>query len=287
MNELDEMVRNPAAYPKLQGEGHAHALRNEFEKYVTATILDGEGTLMAFLTETFTFANRYTAPAYGVSLDTDEMTKIELPKERRSGVLTLASVMAVLSSTVDPGRDRPVLRAKLISERFFCKDIGLPSGLDLGMAREKALEKTPDFDQLTVREQFETVMQQSQTCMNCHMQFMPYGFALSNYNAVGEYVTQQNNRPINSSVTVAVGNKQKSFDGPVTFIKDLSEDERVYKCFTRNMVRYMMGVSGGPHVDDLTLLFYRSFKKNYFDVNQLLETMFTSSFVYQRDGVGL
>lgn len=283
LDKLDDMHRNPENYSKLQSAEQAWTLKREFEMFVKDVALDGEGSLRSVLTESVTYVNRHTAHLYGVSSSSDELTRVTLDKSRRSGILTLASTMSALASGTDVNRDRPVQRGTLILEQVLCGDIGIPSGLDVVTAGNDAAKKVPNFGELTTREQFDIIMQQSDSCVSCHQQFMPFGYVLGNFNALGQFVTSMNGRPINAAVTnVPMARGRRSYDGPVAFVAELSQDERVYQCFTKQWAKYVTGNDDGAPIDDLARYFHAGFKRKRYDIKSLVEDFFAEDYLYQR-----
>ena len=282
LDNLDDMFRNPARYPKLASPEQAYTLKREFEMFVKDVVLDGEGSLRSALTESITYIDRHTAYLYGLSSNSDSLERVTLDKSRRSGILTLASVMASHGSSSDINRDRPVQRGTLILEKVLCGDVGIPSGLDVVTAGNQAAAKVPNFHELTTREQFEIVMQQSETCIACHQTFMPFGYVLGNYNALGQFVTESRGRHIDVSVSnVPLGPSKKSFSGPMTFIEDLAAEERVYKCFAKQMAKYITGAESDA-VQAMSLYFHMGFKRKKYDIKSLLEDFFAEEYLYRR-----
>lgn len=279
LDALDDMSRNPARYTKLESPEQGSALKREFELFVEDVLLKGDGKLTDAFQNNITFVNRHTAPLYGLRYSGDEFIRVKLDN-KRSGLLTLASVMASHASSSDFDRDRPVQRGTLILRQLLCGKVGLPSGVDVVSAGNRAAAQVPNFHELTTREQFDIITQQEQTCVMCHSTFMPYGYVLGNYNARGEYVTQTRGRPINVSIT-DVGPKRKSYDNPVTFINDLSQDERVYKCFTKNFAKFVTGADD-EKVEGLSRYFHAGFKRKKYSIKSLIEDFFVEEFLYQR-----
>ncbi|MEQ1878665.1 MAG: DUF1592 domain-containing protein, partial [Bdellovibrionia bacterium] len=279
---IDDMYRDPERYPKLESAEQAHIFKVEFEMFIKDVLLDGEGSLRAALTENFTYVNRHTAHLYGLTSYSDELKRVTLDKSRRGGILTLASVMAAHGSSSEIDHDRPVQRGTMILNRLLCGEVGIPSGLDVVTAGNQAAAKVPNFYQLTTREQFEIMMQQSDACINCHQTFMPYGYILGNYGALGQFMTEMRGRPINVSVTgVTVGSSKKSYGNPIVFINDLAQDERVYQCFTKQMVRFITG-NDDERFEGMARYFHSGFRRKKYNVKELFEDFFAEDFLYRR-----
>src|SRR5690606_9889958 len=112
----------------------------------------------------YTFVNESTAPLYGMTSSSSELEKVELDPSKRMGILTLASVMAVHSSISEAYRESPTERGVMVKEQLLCEPIGIPSGISTGDATQDALLRYPNFQDFTVRRQFEVIMEQGQSC---------------------------------------------------------------------------------------------------------------------------
>lgn len=252
VTRLDEMAKRPSDYPKLTTPELGASLKAEFDAFVAAVVFDGEGTLSALFTESFTMADVNTAPLYGLETTAQTPTRFELDASERRGLLTLASTMAAISSHDDPQRDRPVLRGLMVMERLLCDEVGPPSGINTIAAMEAARD-IPNFNELTTREQFEAMMMQSEECLACHTQFMPFGFTLGNYDALGRYRTEHNGRPIHTAVSdVWFENEPRSFADGTELATAIASSPTAAKCFSEHFASFTTGATHGPHTETLS-----------------------------------
>lgn len=253
VTRLDEMARRPVDYPKLTTPALGASLKSEFDAFVASVVFDGAGTLSALFSESFTMADVNTAPLYGLETTSESPTRLELDPAERRGVLTLASTMAAIASHDDPERDRPVLRGLMVMEQLLCEEVGPPSGIPILQAAMDAARDTPNFDELTTREQFEAMMMQSEECLACHTQFMPFGFALGNYDALGRYRTEHNGRPIDTAVSdVWFDDAPRHFaDGP-DLASAIASSPTAAKCFSEHFASFTTGAVRGVHTETLS-----------------------------------
>lgn len=243
LQPLDEMARNPDDFPKLDDPNLGRSLRTELAEYVTHTLFEEEGSVADLLNGRITYGDAAVADLYGVTLDgeADEAQPFALPDERR-GILSLASTMSVHASVAELEKDRPVIRGLLIKNQLLCEEVGLPAGVDFLAAAEEA--EVESFDELTTREQFESIMNQDQACIDCHAQFMPFGFLFGNFDALGRYQTEKGDRPIDTVVEeIPVANVPSSFDDHLALIDMLSDSPVVSKCFSQNLVAFVVGTA--------------------------------------------
>jgi hypothetical protein len=282
---LDEMARRPEDYPKLTTPALGASLKSEFDAFVAAVVFDGAGTLSALFTESFTMADVHTAPLYGLETTSESPTRLELDPSSRQGVLTLASTMAAIASHDDAERDRPVLRGLMVMEQLLCGEVGPPSGINTIAAMEAARD-IPNFDELTTREQFEAMMMQSEDCLGCHTQFMPYGFALGSYDALGRYRTEHHGRPIDTAVhDVPFGDEVRSFaDGP-DLASSIATSPTAAACFSTHFASFTTGAVHGPHTETLGGAVQQKLGDEPIEIKRFVEEMLATPELYQRRAV--
>jgi hypothetical protein len=282
VGELESMARAPENYPKLASAEQGRSLRAEFATFIENVVLEEQGTFADLLLADVTYVDRHTAHLYGAVSASDELEPLTgLPG--RGGVLTLASVMAVHSSSAEVARDKPIRRGLLLKNQFLCEEVGLPSGIDVQSAAEGVSQDIPDFEALTTREQLELMMDQDAVCVACHTQFMPFGYLWSNFDALGQFQTHYGERPLDAAVDeLVLDGVSRSYTGIMDIVPDLIESERVSHCFTNNIARYVTGQRQGDLVWYLTDVLAPSFTEDGQDILQLMEDIFARPELYVR-----
>ncbi len=113
----------------------------------------------------------------------DEIRKVAVPAGvRRGGVMTQASVLSITSNGT---RTSPVSRGVWILRTLLGSDPGLPVA-NVG----EIASKVPGIDRATVRQRLQ-IHRENPSCARCHDKIDPIGFSLENYNAAGEWRTQE------------------------------------------------------------------------------------------------
>ncbi|MCA9656200.1 MAG: DUF1592 domain-containing protein [Myxococcales bacterium] len=281
---LETMVRSPESYPKLSGLAQAQALRDELTAFVETVVIDERGTLAELLTRNLAFVNRHTAALYGASSDAEELEPLVLDPQQRGGVLTLASVMAVHSSSAEVHRDKPIRRGLLVKNQLLCEDVGLPSGIDIQSAAEDAMDEVPDFEQLTTREQLEIITSQDPICEACHATFMPYGYLWSNFDALGQYQTHFGDRLLDAYVEdLQLDGELRAYDGVMAMLPELVDGQQLPRCFGRNVARYASGLADGEIVDHLGEVLTADHDAHDLDILALVEDLFATPELYIRE----
>jgi hypothetical protein len=76
-------------------------------------------------------------------------------------------------------------------------------------------------------------------CASCHVRMDPMGFALENYNAVGQWRTHEGALPIDATGVLPNG---RQFNGPAELKALLLNDKNAFaECLTEKMLTYALG----------------------------------------------
>jgi len=129
---------------------------------------------------------------------------VDLTGDERSGILTQASILTVSSY---PTRTSPVLRGKWVLENL----LGTPPPPPLPNVPQLKDERDP-AKILPMREQM-AQHRANPVCASCHAQMDELGFALENFDAIGEWRdVDPAGSPIDASAKLPDGSR---FTGPV------------------------------------------------------------------------
>jgi mono/diheme cytochrome c family protein len=214
----------PEWNPSLQ-----KAMATETKMFVQS-IFQEDRSIMDFLDGTYTFLNERLANFYGIpNVKGDEFRRVSLDGTQRSGVLTQASILTVTSY---PTRTSPVLRGKWILENVL-NTPPPPPPPGVGSLDTKGAALTG-----TMRQQLEK-HRANPMCAGCHTRMDPLGFALENYNAIGQWRTHEGQFLVDSTGVLPNG---KKFSGSAE-LKTLlmSNRDGFAECLTEKMLTYALG----------------------------------------------
>ncbi len=212
------------------------AMRRETELFFTSIVRENRSAL-DLLNADYTFMNERLARHYGVEgVYGTRFRRVKVTDPNRRGLLGQASILTMTSVAT---RTSPVLRGKYIISNLL-NTPPLPPLPNVPALEESAPKDHPT----TVREKLER-HRASPTCAACHRNIDPVGFALENFDAVGQWHAKtREGLPIDAAGMLADGSK---VDGPVALRNAiLSRPEVFVGTVAEKMLIYALGRGLGP-----------------------------------------
>ncbi len=197
VRRLEAIDPDPRLYPNFDEDLRA-AFREEMELFLDS-VLRADRPVLDLLDARDTFLNERLARHYGVAnVRGDQFRRVELDDPRRFGLFGKGSVLMVTSY---PDRTSPVLRGAWIMEHVIATP---PAPVPPNV--ETDLTQPPGDIPRSVRERLARHRTEP-SCNHCHGVIDPLGQALENFNAIGEWRTEEreNGVPIDSSGQLAGG----------------------------------------------------------------------------------
>jgi hypothetical protein len=242
--EIDDLLtveKDAKAYPMFT-PGVRAALRDDVLEFTDQVARTGDGRLATLLTAKYTFLRGPAYPVYGLPVQGQAggsiLHRVDLPANQRSGVFTLAGIMA------DKGhadQSSPVGRGFLVAARLLCAEPPPPPpGVDNNIPAVNPSVPT--------RQRFE-MHRTKPECASCHALMDPLGVPFEIYDGMGQYRTTDGGKPIDAA-SMLTGTKAS--DGPVKdaleLMTRLSTAAETRECVARQMYRYAFG--RGETMDD-------------------------------------
>ena len=273
LTTLTDLARDPVLYPKFSPKIGAY-MRQETETFLEHEIFAGKGTWPSVLTANYTFLNEPLAAYYGIpGVVGSAFQQVPLDTTKRLGLLTQGAVMT--GSTVTNSTN-PVLRGSFIINKLMCLNIGLPSDPAI-LAQVKVPENVTGT---TARERFTAHSAQS-VCRGCHSLMDPVGFAFENFDAVGQYRTEEGGKTIDASGKIP--GADTTVVGAIGLSQQLAQSEVAQRCFTQHWLEYGYGrtLHRGANEECLKEQVSDAFKASGYNIKQLLlDLTQTRAFLY-------
>ena len=188
-------------------------------------------SVLRLLDADFTYLNEELADYYDIpNIHGPEFRLVSLEGTSRVGLLTQASILAVTSN---PTRTSPVKRGKWILENLLdTPPPPAPAGVP-----ELAESKGELTGSLRERLQQHRA---NPACANCHKLMDPLGFALEEFDAVGQYRTHDGNSPVDSTGKLPDGSLVSGARQLQRVLVQRHSGEFV-RCLTEKMLTYAIG----------------------------------------------
>ncbi len=212
-----------------------HNLRQAFRReteLLFANVLREGRPVHELLTADYTFVNERLARHYGIDdVYGTRFRQVELENPDRRGILGHGSLLSLTSAST---HSSPILRGKFILTELMNNPP--PAAPDDVPALE---ESAPEGRPSTIREQLER-HRADPVCSSCHDVIDPPGFALENFDAVGQWRDEtREGLPIDSSGVLADGTE---VDGPAALRDALTADPEMFaNTVTRKLMIYALG----------------------------------------------
>ena len=206
------------------------AMKRETELFF-GSIISENRSVLDLLNADYTFVNERLARHYGIpNVYGTDFRKVTITDEKRRGLLGQGSILTVTSM---PNRTSAVLRGKWILTNLLGNPPNPPPPNVPALKENEAGAK-----KLSLRERMEQ-HRANEPCKGCHKLMDPLGFSLENFDAVGQWRTNDDGSQIDPSGTLFNG---ANVDGPVSLRNMLTSNPDVFaKVLTEKLMTYALG----------------------------------------------
>ena len=190
LRNLDAFVPSTRYYPEFD-DNIREGFRQETELFFDSVVRE-DRSVLDLIRADYTFLNERLARHYGIpNVYGSHFRRVTVsPETRRGGLLRHGSVLAVTSYAT---RTSPIIRGVYVLDNIF----GAPPPPPL--PNVPALDEGTVSASLPMRERL-AAHRKNPVCANCHRTIDPVGFALENFNAVGQWRSYEGEgEPIDAS----------------------------------------------------------------------------------------
>jgi hypothetical protein len=237
---IDEVARREKAqsvYPAFKDI--APAMEEESRAFIDEVLNRSTGTLTELLTADWTVPNAALSELYGVPW-AGAGQRTSLAAVKRRGILNQGAFLSVFATN---NGSHPVFRGVALMRRIACLETPDPGALGIVVSFPAA-----DADK-TTRERFE-VHSSDPGCAGCHATIDAFGFALEGFDGMGKTRTEDNGRPIDTSVVLETGSDvDGTYADSVELLGALARSDSVRACLARQLFRSSAGRSDQSVLD--------------------------------------
>jgi len=194
-----------------------------------AAVVRGNLPVTQLLEADFTYLNEKLAKYYGIrDVEGAQFRRVSVGEFGRGGLLTQGSILTVTSN---PSRTSPVKRGKWILDNL------------LNMPPPPAPPDIPELEKAKLVGTLRQRMEQHRTnpaCAACHNMMDPLGFALENYDAVGQYRKREGGADIDASGRLPDGTQFVGAEG-LRRVLASERREQFVKALIEKMMTYAVG----------------------------------------------
>ena len=229
LERLADVSKDLELFPMYTPELQA-AMAREIELLFGDIVFDRDADFREILSTDTTFVNTVLAAHYGLpDPGSAELVRTTFPAgTARGGIMGRAGVLSLWShATVNS----PTLRGKFIRANLLCEDVPPPPPGVVASLDEETVAAAG-----TLREKLDR-HRSDPACAGCHDRMDPLGFALEDYDPVGQHRTTDNGLPVDATATV----DGVPVDGAAELGAALAESPKVAECVARRLYRFATG----------------------------------------------
>ena len=191
LRDLDAKKPNELLFPDFD-ESLRSAFREETDLFVDS-VLRGNRSVLELLSANYTFVNERLAKHYGIAnVHGDDFRLVSFPPgSPRGGLLGQGGLLTITSYA---NRTSPVNRGKWVLENLLCAPPPPPPPNVPALK----LEGSDPGKTLTMRDAM-IQHRASPACASCHSRMDPIGFAMENFDAIGQWRDRDGGNPIDAS----------------------------------------------------------------------------------------
>lgn len=245
LSRYQSISKSPARFPNYNEGLNSVLLAADLRFF--GYIYEGGLGVREILKSDVAFVNEATAGFYGISASGPDLQQVELDGSR-PGFLTRLGFLAVNGTLVDPD---PIHRGVDINRKLICAHLDPPPG-----------EIPPLPDPVPGQTNRERVVAHTEVpqsiCEGCHGAIInPPGFALESFDAVGQFRTTDNDKPVNTAGSFYVDGGLQPFADIRELTDILADSPTVHACYAAQFTEFAFGRDIGSLETELLVNLYR------------------------------
>jgi hypothetical protein len=229
---IGAIAKDTTVYPSFAGV--RDSMDAESVNFVNEVLVNSTGTVGELLGADYTVIDQPLAAVYGVT-SAGPTAHTALPAStHRVGILNQGAFLATYAHASESA---PVKRGVTVLRRVACVTVPSPTELNI-----QVTPPVPDPTK-TTRERY-AIHATDQLCASCHNAIDSIGFAFEDFDGMGALRATENNNPIDSSTTIAIGSDfDGSYPDSAALAQAIASSAQVRACVARQLLRGTVGRS--------------------------------------------
>ncbi len=264
LERADTVAKDAKAFPGFDAQVLAD-LRTSLELFLDQVVWSDRSDYRELLQANYLLLNERLGKLYGKEIHGAGFQRVDFDPHQRAGVVTHPYLLAMFASSKATS---PIHRGVFLTRTIVGMTLKPPP-------KAVAFDDTNLDAHLTMREKI-TELTKNNTCMSCHGTINPLGFSLENYDAIGRWRTQDNNRPVNPVADFNTDDGDTiRLTGARDLVKFAAENPSGHRAFIHllfhHTVKQAVDTCGPDALEDLR----QDFTSSGFNIRKLVAEMAT------------
>lgn len=259
LERAEAIAKDPKVFPMFDQAALAD-LRTSLMLFLDQVVWSDASDFRELLNADYLILNERLAKLYGKTVSGEAFQRVSFDPKQRAGVVTHPYLLAAFASSKQTS---PIHRGVFLTRNIVGMNLKPPP---MAVAFEDA-----KFDpHLTMREKI-TELTKNNSCMGCHGTINPLGFSLENYDAIGRWRTQDNNKPVNATTDFSTDDGQKiHLTGARDIVKFAVDNPDGHRAFIHQLFQHLTKQAVNVYGPDTLETLRQSFVKSNCSVRKLL-----------------
>jgi hypothetical protein len=264
LERAEAISKDPKSFPEFDAQVLAD-LRTSLDLFLDQVVWSEHSDYRELLQANYLLLNERLAKLYGKNVAGEGFQRVDFDPNQRAGVVTHPYLLAAFASSKATS---PIHRGVFLTRTIV--------GMTLKPPPKAIAFEDAKFDaHLTMREKI-TELTKNTSCMACHSTINPLGFSLENYDAIGRWRTQENNKPINAVADFSTDDGDKiRLTGARDLVKFAAENPGGHRAFIHQLFHHTVKQAVDVYGPDTLENLRQSFTSSGFNIRKLLTDIAT------------
>jgi len=266
LEHAENASKDPKAFPDFDQNALAD-LRTSLRLFIEDTVWSEKSDYRQLLQADYLYLNPRLAKMYGKEVKEPEFQRVSFDPKQRAGIVTHPYLLASFAYSRTTS---PIHRGVFLTRNIVGLSLKSPP---MAVAFEESHFKPG----LTMREKV-TELTRNGNCMSCHSLINPLGFSLENFDAIGRWRTQDENKPVNPVSELPLDEDKKiHLTGPRDIVNHVVKTADGHRTFLRQLFHHTIKQPTAAYGQNTLNDLQKTFVQNEFHIQKILAEIATLS----------